>query len=527
MRSEREIRVTGRELQVLELAAQGNTDKQIALNLDISKDTVASYWRRILLKFNAVSRTEVVALHAQKSVMERFHKESGDYGQLIAEFESRTLAQASELAQRNILQSITECSLEFISGRRGFRQAFERFLHEILGLTQSEYGFLAEVLYDEHGAPYLKTHALTNIAWNVETRALYEKHYFDGLEFRTLQTLFGHCLTTGETVIANSPKTDPRRGGLPPGHPTMTAFLGVPVFSGDDLVGMIGLANRPGGYDQATLEYIRPMISTCANFIMGWRAEQERKAMEQQLAESATLIRALTDAMPACVLFEDHNRRLQYVNKRFLEVFGADGEPEDFVGADCAAVAQHSRHLFAHPDEFMARVDELLAAKEAHLGELVVLADGRILERDFVPVFQGERLLGYLWKYREVTAWRNERETLSSIVDSSLDAVIVIGASGHVEFWNSRAEEIFGYSADEAQGVSLADLIIPLELRESHTLGLKRFLETGQARVLNKVIQIQGMTRSGTPVDVDLFIACIQKVPERRFSAFIRLTASS
>jgi PAS domain-containing protein len=50
-----------REEQVLVLAAGGLTDKEIAVRLGISPDTVGTYWRRILAKYQAASRTEVVA----------------------------------------------------------------------------------------------------------------------------------------------------------------------------------------------------------------------------------------------------------------------------------------------------------------------------------------------------------------------------------------------------------------------------------------------------------------------------------
>ena len=40
---------------------------------------------------------------------------------------------------------------------------------------------------------------------------------------------------------------DPRRGGTPEGHPALKAFLGLPLHLGDQLIGMIGVANRPGG----------------------------------------------------------------------------------------------------------------------------------------------------------------------------------------------------------------------------------------------------------------------------------------
>ncbi|MEZ0325021.1 MAG: response regulator transcription factor [Fimbriimonas sp.] len=54
-----------REEQVLVLAAGGLTDKEIALRLGISPDTVGTYWRRVLAKYQAASRTEVVAKYME------------------------------------------------------------------------------------------------------------------------------------------------------------------------------------------------------------------------------------------------------------------------------------------------------------------------------------------------------------------------------------------------------------------------------------------------------------------------------
>jgi GAF domain-containing protein len=138
------------------------------------------------------------------------------------------------------LRDIIRRSQEDFIARGPTNEMFDHLLREILDYTQSEYGFIGEVLYDEKGDPYLPTHAITNIAWNEATRKLYDEHKKTGLIFRNLHSLFGAALTTGEPVIANHPATDPRRGGLPKGHPAMHAFLGLPFRYGGKLVGRSG-----------------------------------------------------------------------------------------------------------------------------------------------------------------------------------------------------------------------------------------------------------------------------------------------
>jgi hypothetical protein len=88
------------------------------------------------------------------------------------------------------------------------RELFDSILAGPLDLTESEYGFIGEILRSPEGKRYLKTHALTNIAWDDETKTLFDKHHKDGLEFHNLDTLFGVAIVTEKPVIANDPRND-------------------------------------------------------------------------------------------------------------------------------------------------------------------------------------------------------------------------------------------------------------------------------------------------------------------------------
>ncbi len=196
----------------------------------------------------------------------------------LKESESK-LAQASDL-----LRAVGRLQSSYISrGKIEAAETFEDLLQLLLKFTGSEYGFVAEVLRDDEGQPYLKTQAITNISWNDEMSAFYEKHKAKGLEFRNLKTLFGAALVTGETVISNSPAADPRRGGLPPGHPPMNSFLGVPIKRGGEMIAMVGVSNRPRGYDLALVEEIEPLLSTYASIIQGFQFAKQKEADQQRI----------------------------------------------------------------------------------------------------------------------------------------------------------------------------------------------------------------------------------------------------
>lgn len=197
------------------------------------------------------------------------------------------LARANAAERRTVrANDLLSAVRELLTGhlvQNGRRATFARLLQLLLEYTDSNYGFVAEVLHDPAGQPYLKTHAITNIAWNDEMRAFFDQHHAQGLEFRNLQTLFGAALTTGETVISNSPATDPRRGGLPPGHPPMNAFLGVPIRHGGEIVGMVGVANRPDGYDPAIVELLEPLFSAYATIIHDVRMADLREETQLKI----------------------------------------------------------------------------------------------------------------------------------------------------------------------------------------------------------------------------------------------------
>ncbi|MFH1488026.1 MAG: GAF domain-containing protein, partial [Pseudomonadota bacterium] len=163
---------------------------------------------------------------------------------------------------------------------------FETMLEGFLKLTQSEYGFMGEVLFTPENRPYLKTHALTNIAWDEKTQAFYQEHAPKGLEFFNLDTLYGEALKTLRPVIADDPAGDPRSGGLPEGHPPLRSFLGIPLLKDKQLIGLVGIANRPNGYDESIIAFLQPLLATYASVIEFYRNRKAREELEGQLLQA-------------------------------------------------------------------------------------------------------------------------------------------------------------------------------------------------------------------------------------------------
>ena len=77
--------------------------------------------------------------------------------------------------------------------------------------------------------------------------------------------------------------------------------------------------------------------------------------------------------------------------------------PELLIGQDCSDASEQSKILFKDPESFVTRINEILQNKNQVLGDEVIMTDGTILERDFIPIAIGPKYQGHLWTYKNVT----------------------------------------------------------------------------------------------------------------------------
>jgi PAS domain S-box-containing protein len=113
-------------------------------------------------------------------------------------------------------------------------------------------------------------------------------------------------------------------------------------------------------------------------------------------------------------------------------------------------------------------------------------------------------------------------EQIRLIVDTAFDAIVSGDAQGDIIEWNHQAEKIFGWSRAEVVGRNLTETIIPPQYREAHRQGMKRFLATGETRVLNKRIEITALHKDGRELPVELAVSPVRLGKTFLFSAFLR-----
>jgi PAS domain S-box-containing protein len=136
----------------------------------------------------------------------------------------------------------------------------------------------------------------------------------------------------------------------------------------------------------------------------------------------------------------------------------------------------------------------------------------------------GNQVGQYIARRRAEEEVRASESRLRAMLEAALDAVVTMDARGRVTGWNHAAEAIFGYSAADATGREMAELIVPPPLRDNHRRGLARYLETESPVVLDRRLELTGMRRDGSEFPVELTITRIGLPGPPTFTGYLRDT---
>jgi PAS domain S-box-containing protein len=256
---------------------------------------------------------------------------------------------------------------------------------------------------------------------------------------------------------------------------------------------------------------------------------RELNAQVSKRKNAEKVFTSLITNMQSGVLLEDENRRIVFTNQLFCQMFGIEATPDQLVGADCTQSAEYSKHLFSKPDEFVAGIEQLLANQQLQKEDILELADGRIFQRDYIPIFIDKIYKGHLWSYTDITEKRRSQDAIEKselknrlVMNASLDAIITADKRGVITYVNPKAETIFGWHAHEMVGKKISTTIIPPAYREAHGKGMRHYNQTGEGPVLNKQLELSAIDKSGREFPIEMSIVPVKNGDEEFFCAFMR-----
>lgn len=198
---------------------------------------------------------------------------------VVQDITERKFLEQTMAEQKILLMMLRHATTRFMT-TSSFSDAADFLLEGLLSLTHSEFGFTGEILV-ENGEPYLKSHAIS--APPAVLKKLQISTGMQSTEIKDLDNLFGSTIKTGEAIISNSPEKDPRKKGLFDGLMTLNNYLGVPIYYGNELVGMYAIINRQGGYDEKLIEFLKPFTATYGVLIWSKRNTDNEAKRQHEL----------------------------------------------------------------------------------------------------------------------------------------------------------------------------------------------------------------------------------------------------
>jgi PAS domain S-box-containing protein len=238
---------------------------------------------------------------------------------------------------------------------------------------------------------------------------------------------------------------------------------------------------------------------------------------------------SLISNLHSAILLEDETRHIVFANQSFCDLFSIPVPPDSLQGVDCNNSAEESKHLFKDPDAFVASINDLLEKKALYTGELLELADGRIFQRDYIPIFLDHKYKGHLWSYTDITEDKKAQDAIEKseltnrlILNAALDAIVIVNQTGDITFWNPQAEKTFGWKEEEVMGKKLSHLIVPEQVRFAHDKGIDNYHATGHGPFLNKISEQMAINSSGKEFPVEVSIIPVKHTSGTFFCGFIR-----
>ncbi|MBD2204660.1 response regulator [Calothrix sp. FACHB-1219] len=160
-----------------------------------------------------------------------------------------------------------------------------------------------------------------------------------------------------------------------------------------------------------------------------------------ELRATASRLRTLIESLQVGILLEDENRHVILANQEFCDLFSIPLKPEALQGTDCRQSAEISKQLFAEPERFTQRVQEMLSNGEIVMNQEWPLQDGRIFEQDYIPIIVDHKFYGHLWKYRDITQ-RKQSENALRLSEEQLKLALDAVDEGLWD-WNLATGEVY------------------------------------------------------------------------------------
>ena len=186
----------------------------------------------------------------------------------------------------------------------------------------------------------------------------------------------------------------------------------------------------------------------------------ERKEYENQLAQSVSLLRATIESSVSGLLVVDTEGKITIYNNRFLEMWRIPAEL--MAAGDDQTILKVVVNQLKDPEGFLKRTTDLYQHPAEESYDTLQFKDGRIYDRVARPQRLGDKIIGRVWSFRDVTQQQHAEKSMrlqSVALETAANAILITDAHGLIEWVNPAFTASSGYTFAECVGKNPGELV--------------------------------------------------------------------
>ena len=256
------------------------------------------------------------------------------------------------------------------------------------------------------------------------------------------------------------------------------------------------------------------IISVIRDITYRRRTEEQLVKLSRAVEQSANL-----------VIIADTQGRIEYVNPNFTQVTGYT--PDEVIGQNPRILKSEK----TSPEEFRRLWETITSGREWRGEFLNKMKNGELCwaSASISPIRNHQGVITHFVAIEEdISELKRAEEALCAserryrqLTEATLDAIVVADERGVISLFNAAAQRTFGYSEQEVLGQPLT-ILMPPEYHEAHQRGLRHYLETREARVVGRTIELRGRRKDGEVFPLELSLSAVELPEEIYFLGAIR-----
>jgi len=243
----------------------------------------------------------------------------------------------------------------------------------------------------------------------------------------------------------------------------------VPILLDNELIAIIDAEHPDKNFFKKThLEFLSQISSLISVTLKKNIVELEKSNKEIELDITRNRLQLIFESSSDAKAIESIDGYIEQVSHAFLDLFKIPvSEMSNIIGADCQSARNMLKTMFADEKKFSGRIEEIINNGEKVIDEILELKDGRILSRDYNPIFKDGKPTAHLWTYKDVTLIVNydkslqfESKKYKSIIENMNLGLMEVDNNEIILNVNNAFSNMCGYSPEELVGFKARDILL-------------------------------------------------------------------